>query len=55
MAEKKSPAKKLAVKVRDLAPQHDLQGGTGYMYSKSPALAIPPPGFIQQSVVVKGE
>jgi hypothetical protein len=46
---KKKPTKKdLVLKLRDLPPRKDAQGGRA-SYSNSAPLSIPPPGFISSS------
>ncbi len=45
MAEKPAAGEKRAVKLRDLTPQRDVQGGGG-LHPEAPPLPIPPPGFV---------
>jgi hypothetical protein len=45
MAKKKPTEKELAIKLRDLPPTKDAQGGRA-SYSNNAPLSIPPPGFI---------
>jgi hypothetical protein len=43
---KKKPTKKdLAIKLRDLPPKKNAQGGRAHYFNNAP-LSIPPPGFI---------
>jgi hypothetical protein len=47
---KKTPTRKeLAIKLRDLPPRKDAQGGRA-SYSNSAPFSIPPPGFISSPV-----
>jgi len=48
MGKKESTRKKEAIKLRDLPPKKDPQGG-GLGFMRSPALPIPPPGFFASS------
>ena len=48
MPKKKPTTKELAIKLRDLPPRKDAQGGRAN-YSNSAPLSIPPPGFIASS------
>jgi len=48
MPKKKPTRKELAIKLRDLPPRKDAQGGRAN-YSNSAPLSIPPPGFIASS------
>jgi hypothetical protein len=45
MPKKKPTEKELAIKLRDLPPKKDAQGGRA-SYSNNAPLFIPPPGFI---------
>jgi hypothetical protein len=56
MAKKKPTEKELAIKLRDLPPTKDAQGGRA-SYSNNAPLSIPPPGFIssQESRKSSGE
>ncbi|MGZ4965538.1 MAG: hypothetical protein ACXV97_00015 [Chthoniobacterales bacterium] len=53
IASKKSAAKKIAskksrLKVRDLTPRKNPNGGSG-LYPKEPSLSIPPQGFMSEN------
>jgi len=45
MPKKKPIEKELAIKLRDLPPKKNVQGGRASYFNSAP-LSIPPPGFI---------
>jgi len=46
---KETTTKKAKIKLLDLTPKKNPQGGGGFSYFRKPSFPIPPPGFISSS------